>query len=108
MRTKNSDKMSEIIKELQEQITNIDKEVKRLCEDKSLYQTIIQEINNNESYEYDSSQSSSDVSIEIIQDHKENTSHNIGQRTKVKEERQLAFEKARAWALDRKRNKKTK
>jgi hypothetical protein len=29
MRTKNSDKMSEIIKELQEQITNIDKEVKK-------------------------------------------------------------------------------
>lgn len=29
MRTKNNDKMREIIKELQEQITNIDKEVKK-------------------------------------------------------------------------------
>jgi len=29
MRTKNNDKMSEIIKELQEQITNIDKAVKK-------------------------------------------------------------------------------
>jgi hypothetical protein len=48
MRMESNNKRREIIKALQEQITNIDKEIEKLSEDKTLYQTIIQEINNND------------------------------------------------------------
>ncbi len=102
-----NNKRREIIKALQEQITNIDKEIEKLSEDKSLYQTIIQEINNNDWYEYDPSQSSSDISIEIIQDCKErkNTSHSvmiyISRMSYQKESQEMGMQKNRREKLER-------
>jgi hypothetical protein len=108
MKTKTTDRRRELIEILQEQIAKIDEEIERLNKDKTLYHHLIEGITSNNS-DYDSSQSI-EISIEVNQDNEEKSDNSYisKQRKKVKEERQVAFEKARAWALDRRRNKNFK
>ncbi len=96
----------EIKLELQERIKNIDPELDKLSKEKIFYRRIIGELNEGYCLEpdYSVSISGSEISIEIITEQKPKAKV----KKTIKEERQIAFEKARAWALDHKRSKKTK
>jgi hypothetical protein len=94
----------EIKAEVQERIEEINKEIGNLIRERRLYQSIIEELGEDHQSEPQSSTSDSEISIEIIPEQK---SRHTAKKTQ-KGERQIAFKKARAWALDRKRNKKNK
>lgn len=91
---------------MQEQIAEIDQEIEKLYKDKLLYQYIIEEISN-EQPDYKFSDQESKISVETIEDREQK--NNISKQKKtITGERQITFERARAWLLNRKRSKKTK
>jgi TolA-binding protein len=112
MRTKTSQRRGGMIAALQERIDNINREIERLNNNRTLYHRIIEEITNQNSEDngQESQGSESELSIEVFQDNnlKTEKDHIIRQKTTKKEERQVAFEKDRAWALDRRRPKRSK
>ena len=104
--SKRTDKRTDIITKLQEQIENIDQELQRLNEDKELYQQIILELTSDDDYDNISLQS-----LEyFVEERKERSLNNNTKPTAPKKhrnklERQIALEKARAWSIDRKKER---
>jgi hypothetical protein len=90
-----------IIDELHEPIHQIDKQIEKLYQDKDLYSSIIQKLYRKISEKHSNSEEES--SIEIVQLERALKPIKIERRNKKTkaEERQEAFCKAKAWALDR-------
>ncbi len=98
---------TEIVSELQERIENIEQELRRLTDDKELYQQIILELtSDNDDYDNISLQSAE----YFVEERKAPSSNNYVKQTKPKKnsktlERQITLEKARAWSIDRTKEK---
>ncbi len=106
-----SNRRSKIIKQLQERISKIDKEIDKLIQDRYLHTCSIRELSKksykeeNNNSDSEGEVSGSDLSIEIITP-ADIKSEKKSRKTKTKtQERQEERDKARAWALDRARKK---
>jgi len=101
-----------IIQQLQERIIKINEEIEQLNQDRDLFSSIIRELYKEKYRSSDSEGEVSELSIEISPTEtklkpKPVKSEEKKKNTKV-QERQEALDKARAWALERTRNKKKK
>jgi hypothetical protein len=90
MRTKTSQRRGGMIAALQERIDNINREIERLNNNRTLYHRIIEEITNQNSEDngQESQGSESELSIEVFQDNNLKTEKDqiIRQKTTKKEE----------------------
>jgi hypothetical protein len=111
MENRQKGKRQLIILQLQERIVKMDHEIDKLMKDKELYLRIILEFSQEE-FNRSSSEDSSDeeLSMEIIpsvmpKPMEEDTKFRRKKKDKKINARQEAFERARAWALERKKDK---
>jgi hypothetical protein len=99
---------SKIIINLQERICRIENNIKKLTEDKELYEQIIEELQHSKSED----EVLSFGSIEFIQDQNFQVHSReeklVKKASTKKAERQEGLEKARAWHLNRKKEKQNR
>ena len=112
MENSQKEKRQLIILQLQEQIVKMDCEMDKLMKDKELYLRIIVELSQEELNRSSNEDSSDDeISMEIIpsvmpRPMEEDKKIKRKKKEKKSNARQEAFEQARAWALERKREKR--
>jgi len=99
-----------VILQLQDRIIKLDREMDQLLRDKELYLRVIAELSEEE---YRPSSSDEEMSMEMIPSFtsRPKDDNKILRRKKKEKKisaRQEAFERAKAWALDRKRAKNNK
>ncbi len=97
-----------ILKEVQEWIEKISSDIETLQRDLNFHRGLEQELQR-EQHKRSSDEESSDISIEIIPDPrvmKQVIQHKQKQRIQKTEERKEAFQRAKAWHLDKIRIKK--
>jgi hypothetical protein len=97
-----------ILKEVQERIEKISSNIETLQRDLNFHRRLEQELKR-EHYNRSSDEESSEKSIEFIPDPKVSAQvnqHKQKQRKQKTDERKEAFQRAKAWHLDRIQNKK--